>query len=177
MRSPENPRLWLRAWDLQEQIRLFGVETPKAEPKYSIQQQIGSTLTIDHTRGQIVLYYWDWYVPDNPPDIFVNVDLYATKTVTISQFPNVIRPTIFPRGVAKFTPSAVEVKATVPESGQPVAGEVINFSSRVSDIGVSGLCELLLEVTHDQSSLRFAAQRLVACHNIGASSSCIWEEP
>ena len=34
-----------------------------------------------HTHGQIVLYFWDWYVADNDPSIYSVVQLFATGGV------------------------------------------------------------------------------------------------
>lgn len=41
----------------------------------------GGTVNFALTHGQIVLYYWDWFVSDNSPDDFTIVEVYSLDSV------------------------------------------------------------------------------------------------
>ncbi len=41
----------------------------------------GGTVDFALTHGQIVLYYWDWFVADNSPNDFTTVQLYRLDSV------------------------------------------------------------------------------------------------
>lgn len=47
----------------------------------------GGTGTVDftNTSGHIVLYYWDWYVDDNPDTTFSLIDLYRVQPTPVPE--------------------------------------------------------------------------------------------
>jgi hypothetical protein len=46
----------------------------------------GEIVTLNHTNGQIALYYWDWFPQDNDPKIQTTISVYHIEEVPIGTF-------------------------------------------------------------------------------------------